>query len=132
MEKKLKTQLIKILTASLALAFISSESFASSFDNLERERALTIMKYLDADVGEYQRLEALEDAKRRLLDLERMALRDKSSRGVGSYKAVRAFSDYEKTFLVHASAESGKNIIIHWMDSIGLTSLSINNARVVK
>lgn len=132
MENKMKHHLIPTLVASLSLAFISSASSASSFDNLERERALTILKYMDADIGEHHRIVALEDAKRRLLDLERIALQDKKLRGIGSYKAMRAFSDYEKTFLVHASAESGKSIIVHWMDSIGLTSSSINSARVVK
>jgi hypothetical protein len=132
MEKKMKNKLIPVLVATLSLVFISSGSSASSFDNLERERALTILKYMDTDMGEHQRIVALEDAKRRLLDLERIALQEKNLRGFGSYKAIRAFSDYEKTFLVHASAENEKNIIIHWMDSIGLTSSSINNARIVK
>ena len=59
-------------------------------------------------------------------------MQDKTLKKTGSFRAVRAFKDYERTFLVHASAEFNKTPIIHWMDNIGLTSTNLLATRAVK
>jgi hypothetical protein len=132
METKMKsTSLMSALVIAASL-FASGTAFASSIDNLERERAMALAEYLSPDMGADERWSQLERAKRRLTDLERIALQDKTLKKTGSFRAVRAFKDYERTFLVHASAEFNKNPIIHWMDNIGLTSTNLLATRAVK
>jgi len=131
METTMRTKSLTPILFTMALS-ISGNAIASSIDNLERERAITLAEYLSPDVGPDERWSQLEKAKRRLTDLERVALQDKTLKKSGSYRAIRAFKDYEQTFLVHASAEFNKTPIIHWMDNVGLTSTNLLATREVK
>ncbi len=128
----MKTKLIfsTLLVSYSLMAGINAH--ASSIDNLERERAITLAEYLDTNTGVEERWSKLNKDKRRLTELERIALQDKTLKKTTSYQAVRAFKDYERTFLVHASAEFNKTPLIHWMDSIGLTTSNILSTREVK
>jgi len=65
-----------VLVASAIL--ISAPALAGSLENLERERSIMVSRLLDADLNVAQRQEKITFSKRRLADLERIALNDKA------------------------------------------------------
>ena len=62
--------------ALLAAAALAAPAHADTLANMERERALLIETMLDAGITTAERQVRLEAGQRRLLDLERMVLRD--------------------------------------------------------
>ena len=73
---KIKRLLIVAITATL----LPQLSIAGSLENLERERALTVMEMIDGKLSAEERWQRLSAAKRRLADLERIVLNDKKLR----------------------------------------------------
>ena len=68
-----------VRTCLLASAvLISVPAHADSLENLERERSIMVAHVLDADLNVAQRQEKMAFSKRRLADLERIALNDKA------------------------------------------------------
>lgn len=118
-----------IATALSAAALTAAPAAAGTLENLERERAMLITTLLDADLGPAERQEKVAVAKHRLVDLERMVLRDDSLRGKTTPQVRRAFADYDLTFLVHASVESGTTVSDHWLSRLGLTTSAVMNAQ---
>jgi len=111
---------------------ISSSAMAGSLENLERERALTVVAMLDSTMDVEARWNKLSLAKARLADLEVMVISDKSLKNSHSVRTKQALSNYELTFLAHASAEFNKSIAAHWFDSVGLNTDQIMASRVAR
>ena len=125
----------KTIITGLILAVaggISSSAIADSLKNLERERGLTVAAILDNTIGVEERWSKLSLSKARLADLEVMLINDKSLKNNYSTRVKHALSNYELTFLAHASAEHNKSIAAHWFDTIGLNTDQILASRLAK
>ena len=117
------------LIASAVL--ISAPAVAGSLENLERERSIMVSHLLDADLNIAQRQEKIAFSKRRLTDLERIALNDKALKESRSPLVLKAFKNYEMSFLVHSAAESGRSMSTHWLEGIGLSTSDLMNTRPI-
>ena len=117
------------LIASAVL--ISAPAVAGSLENLERERSIMVSLLLDADLNIAQRQEKIALSKRRLTDLERIALNDKALKKSRSPLVLKVFKNYEMSFLVHSAAESGRSMSTHWLEGIGLSTSDLMNARPI-
>lgn len=126
---KTNTGLLAAGLAAVALSFAAVPASAGTLENLERERAIAISTILDANLTASDRQARLEDARRRLVDLERMALRDESLRGRNTPNVRRAFENYDLTFLVHAATEKNLALTDHWLEQMGLTTQAVMTAR---
>ncbi len=116
---------IALLTAVLA----APTAQAGSLENLERERALLVEAFIEPDPGPAERQARIALSSRRLVDLERMVLRDDSLTGRNTPTVRRAFANYDLTFLVHAATEQDMAVVDIWLEQIGITSQSILSAR---
>ena len=121
--KKFQT-LIKISLIS-GLLFTSQMAHAGTLENLERERAQLIETFLDANLNTGERLSKIETSKPRLIDLERMVLRDDRLTGRNTPTVRRAFGNYDLTFLVHASSEKNRTLFDLWLTQVGITTETI-------
>jgi len=121
-----------ITLASLATLGMTASAQAGSIENMERERALVIGQILDPAMSSQMRWERMGYSKRRMADLERIALNDKTLQDSRKPSVLRAFREYELSFLVHAATESQRPITIHWLETMGLTTSDLMNARVSK
>ena len=117
------------LIASAVL--ISAPAVAGSLENLERERSIMVSLLLDANLNIAQRQEKIAFSKRRLTDLERIALNDKALRASRSPLVLKVFKNYEMSFLVHSAAESGRSMSTHWLEGIGLSTSDLMNTRPI-
>lgn len=117
---------------SLASLGISSSAQAGSIENMERERAIVISQILDPAMSSQTRWKRMGYSKRRMVDLERIALNDKSLQDSRKHSVMRAFREYELSFLVHAATESQRPITVHWLETMGLTTSDLMNARISK
>ncbi|MBL4907498.1 MAG: hypothetical protein JKX94_08610 [Sneathiella sp.] len=115
------------LSATLSL-FVLASAEAGSLENLERERAILIDTMLSGDLGIKERQARLETTGTRLIDLERMVLRDKSLAGKNTSLVQAAFQNYDLTFLAHASIEQDRSLTDHWLNSVGLSTQTLFNA----
>ena len=100
------TLIIAVVIAVASL--LSTPAFANSLfslENLERERAALLSAQLDKSLDLAQRQQKVQNIYRRLVDIERMVLRDDRVTSSNSQLAQNAFDKYELTFLVHSSAE---------------------------
>jgi hypothetical protein len=119
-----------LLLAALAGAGATVPAAAGPLENLERERAILLATLLDPAVDIETRRDRADLAIRRLVDLERMAMRDPGVAGDTGAVARRAFADYELTFLAHASIERGMTPLALWLERLGLTGDRLLAARV--
>lgn len=129
---------MKKLSAILAIAtfFISITSHVNAkpnslftLENLERQRATLLNNLTTKQLNTYQREQETNNLIKRLVDLERMVLRDDRIATSNSIMAKKAFQNYELTFLVHAGSESKKSPIAHWLYSLKITDESIANSK---
>ena len=123
---------LKILfpaAALLAATALAVPAQADTLANMERERALLIETMLDGGIAPAERQVRLEAGQRRLLDLERMVLRDDKLVGRNTPQVRRAFANYDLTFLVHASAEKSRTMAETWLAQLGLTTQSLMSAK---
>ncbi|OFW82696.1 MAG: hypothetical protein A2018_07590 [Alphaproteobacteria bacterium GWF2_58_20] len=118
-----------VLMACLGITFLASPAFAGSVENLERERAELVATMLDPGLSAAERQETLAAGARRLVDFERMVLRDRTLPGRETPAVKMAFANDDLTFLVLASGEKGLWIVDHWLDHMGLSSASLETAR---
>jgi hypothetical protein len=109
---------------------VFAQAKADSLENLERERAIAISKMLNADISVAQRSEYMMASWRRLTDLEKIVINDKSLKSNSPAAALRAFNSYELTFLSHASAEKKQKITQHWAETVGLSTSDLLVSRV--
>ena len=121
-----------ITLTSLASLGISFSAQAGSIENMERERAIFISQILDPAMSSQTRWKRVGYSKRRMVDLERIALNDKSLQDSRKHSVMRAFREYELSFLVHAATESQRPITVHWLETMGLTTSDLMNARISK
>ena len=110
---------------------IGAPAVAGSLENLERERSIMVSHLLDADLNVAQRQEKIAFSKRRLADLERIALNDKALKESRSPLVLKVFKNYEMSFLVHSAAESARSMSTHWLEGIGLSTSDLMNARSI-
>lgn len=129
----------RIITTLLAVTVLSLPLLASpgpggvalagSLENLERERALLLEVFLDPAITPQERAARVALSQQRLLDLERVALRDDSLLARNTPTVRRAFENYDLTFLVHAAGERGVPLIDQWLDQIGVSTQALMAAR---
>ena len=112
---------ITAFTLVVTISNSTSPVHAGSIENLERERTILIHNILSPELVAEERQEKLKLSERRLIDLERIALRDKSLTGRNTPAIKRAFANYDLTFLVHAAIENNRNIADYWLEQVGLT-----------
>ncbi|GAC20242.1 hypothetical protein [Paraglaciecola arctica] len=121
------TLVIATITSLLSTASFANSLF--SLENLERERAALLNAQLDSSLDLAQRQQKVQNIYRRLVDIERMVLRDDRVTSSNSALAQNAFNKYELTFLVHSSAEKSQPPMSHWLSEVHLTTKSILSAK---
>lgn len=123
--------LTKVFAAAVIVGstLVAMPAFAGTVENLERERAILIDTMLDADVTPAEREAKIETSRNRLVDLERMVLRDDSLVGVNTPMVRRAFANYDLTFLIHAATEKEMSVIDNWLEQMGITTQSLMSAK---
>ena len=128
----MKTTLLTLVTGiALTIAALPGQANTLfTLQNLERERATLLKTYTNTQLSTAERQANSERLYRRLVDAERMVLRDDRIATDTSMLAKKAFDHYELTFLVHASAEDGNNILEHWLNTLKLSNGDILNTRV--
>lgn len=118
-----------LITLSLYGAAIGAAA-AGTLENMERERAILLETILSGDMDPNERESRIQVARTRLVDLERMVLRDKKLIGRNTPAVRAAFDNYDLTFLVHASTEKGRSIADHWLGEVGVSTTALMNARM--
>ena len=103
---------------------------AGPLETLERERAVMLATWLDPSLSDDERFERVRSAERRLVDFERILLRDDSGSKRPSRDMRLAFESYDRTFLVHAALERETSVFAHWLEQLGFTSVRILGAEV--
>tara|TARA_B110000046_G_scaffold101728_1_gene109274 strand:- start:50 stop:439 length:390 start_codon:yes stop_codon:yes gene_type:complete len=127
------SKLIKNLTIILSLTIGSyANANANSIDTLERERAKALNLVLDKNISIGDRKKNLQKSKMRLLDIERMTINSKDINKNPNYQTIKAFENFDLTFLVHTSLEKGKSLSITWLEEMGLTTVNLMNTRVTR
>ena len=120
-----------IFAAALVLASgLSFSAQAGTLENMERERAILLETLLTAELSPEKRQARVEQARNRLIDLERMVLRDKTLIGKSTPAVRAAYERYDLTFLVHASVEQNRALLDHWLHQVGVSTESLMNARI--
>jgi len=122
---------ITLVIATFA-SLLSTQVLANSLfslENLERERAALLSAQLDSSLDLNQRQQKVQSIYRRLVDIERMVLRDDRVTSSNNPLAQNAFDKYELTFLVHSSAEKSLPPLSHWMSELQLTTDNILSAK---
>lgn len=118
-----------IATIASLLSLQVSANSLFSLENLERERAALLSAQLDSSLDLDERQQKAQNIYRRLVDIERMVLRDDRVTSSNSQLAQNAFDKYELTFLVHSSAEKSQPPLSHWMSELHLASDNILSAK---
>lgn len=120
-----------VIAATLVLAAgVSLPAQAGTLENMERERAILLESLWTAELSPEKRQAKIEMSRNRLIDLERMVLRDKSLIGKSTPAVRAAYERYDLTFLVHASIERNRALLDHWLHQIGVSTESLMNARI--
>ena len=113
--------------AGTGLSIASAE--AGTLENLMRERAVFVDALLDPSLTPSARQGAIQVSQNRLVDLERMVIRDDSLLGRNTPTVRRAFNKYDLTFLVHSSVEKDISIVDNWLDQIGISTADLMSAK---
>lgn len=125
----MKAKHIIPIAAAICAAALGAAAQAGTIENLERERSITLEALLSADLTPGEREERIGLSKARLVDLERMVLRDEALRGKSTPTVRAAFENYDLTFLVHASIERNRTVVDHWMEQVGVSTGTLMAAR---
>ena len=116
-------KLMTILAAvTLTYGAAAQANDLNTLQNLERERAQLLATALRAETTPLAQRQALDTSTQRLIDIERMAIRDERLQGHGSPLVEACFEDYDRCFLVHASAENQQSVLDHWLTRLGVTT----------
>jgi len=118
------------LAVSTATFAASNAAQAGTLENLERERAILVQTFMNPTLDPEQRQASIASTNRRLVDLERMVLRDKSLRGKNTKVVRRAFRSYDVSFMAHASAEKNLTLVDNWMEQFGLSTETLMTAEI--
>lgn len=119
-----------LIATSLMAITVTGAANAGTLENLERERALTIETMLDPAITPETRLKKVTSSKHRLVDLERMVIRDPSLKGSTKPVVRVAFENYDLTFMAHASIENQVGMMDQWLEEIGVSTASLMDARL--
>lgn len=125
----LKATSTSLLLAGLMLTQYVQAANVHSVESLERERASLISLIVDEKHDANSRRQHIKRYYRRLTDIERMVLRDERLVGNQDPIVKRAFSSYDLTFLVHASAEAKLDIADHWLAQAGLSAATVMSTK---
>jgi|TARA_Y100000031_G_scaffold100541_1_gene110264 hypothetical protein len=128
-QKKIRN-LAAVAAVAAAAISIAPSADAGTVENLERERAIAIETMLNPELKPDERHAKVELFKRRLVDLERMALRDESLKGRNTRNVQRLFENYDISFLIHASVEKNLSVLDNWLEQIGVSTQTIMSATV--
>lgn len=118
-----------VLLAIAGCTFVAAAQ-AGTLENLERERAIVLDTHLDQSLKPVERQAKTQISRNRLIDLERMVLRDKSLAGKNTPRVRKAFDNYDLTFLMHASTEANRGVLDHWLEQVGVSTHSLMNTRL--
>ena len=118
------------LSAFVTAAAITAPAAAGTLENMERERAIAIDTMLSADLSPLEREEQVAVTRTRLVDLERMVMRDESLKGKSTPAVRNAFENYDLSFLAHASVERNRTMIDHWLEQVGISTNTLMSARL--
>ena len=97
---------------------------------LGAERAIMLSTLFSTEGSDDQRSEKLKISRERLIDMERMVIRDKTLVGKNTPAVRSAFENYDLTFLVHASLENNRTLMEHWLKEIGVSTETLMAARL--
>ena len=122
---------IKIMLTMLLLLNFLNPALATSIENMERTRAALISVMLDANMNLDKKQNKIKNFKLRLLDSESIVINDKKIIQNPDRYTIRAFEEYELSFLVHASIENNLDISDHWFNQMGLTTSNLENTRLI-
>jgi len=125
----LKSSAIGLAVAAVLAIGAAPVAEAGSLGNMERERAILLETLLSGDLTPEERQSRVAISRARLVDLERIVLRDKSLIGRDTPMVRAAFENYDLTFLVHASVKKGRSPADHWLSEIGMSTQTVMNAR---
>ena len=120
----------KLLALITTLSFVAFSSFATEpsifvLKNLERERAVLLNTLIQAELPTAERQIKAQALYRRLVSAEQMALRFDLKSGETNELEKQIFTQYDMSFLFHASAEKNINVIEHWLTELDLSNLNI-------
>ena len=122
-----------LIAASLIFSAITGVQAKANplftLENLERERAVFLNNLTTTKLNAHQREQQANHIIKRLIDMERMVLRDDRIAMSNSIMAKNAFEHYELTFLVHAGSESKKAPMAHWLHALNITDESIHKSK---
>ncbi|MBE0529637.1 MAG: hypothetical protein IH626_02350 [Rhodospirillales bacterium] len=121
---------IRLVPLAATIVLSAGIANAGTLENLERERAILVETLLSPALTAEERQDKVATSKMRLVDLERMVLRDESLKGQNRSIIRKAFENYDLTFLVHASVEKKASLMDLWLDQVGISTHSLMNARV--
>lgn len=119
-----------LILGGLLAVTLTSAANAGTLENLERERALTIETMLNPSITPDIRQAKVTSATHRLVDLERMVIRDPSLKGSTKPVVRVAFENYDLTFMAHASIEKQVNMMDQWLEQIGISTASLMDTRM--
>jgi hypothetical protein len=125
----MKRLITPLFLLTLILAAAVQPARAGTLENMERERAMLLEALLSADMTVEERQKHISLSRTRLIDLERMVLRDKTLTGRNTPLVRAAFENYDLTFLVHASVEKNRSLMDHWLAEIGVSTQTLMNAQ---
>ena len=128
--KKLMCGFLMSVMGSLILLGPTGMSLAGNLENLERERAIMLESFLVLEPHAKKGMDHKLITRQRLIDLERLVLRDNKLLKKNRSAVRVALSNYDLTFLMHASVEKNKDVFEHWLQEIGISSTSLKKARV--
>ena len=120
------------LACTIASITSFTPAIAGTIETLERERALAMETILNPELSPSERQIKLETYKIRLIDLERMVLRDGSLKGRNTPVVRKAFENYDLTFLVHGATENNLALTDGWLAQVGITTQSLMSASIRK
>ena len=112
------------------VTFAANGVIAGPLENLERERAIAVETLLSTSINTQEKQDKINVSKRRLVDLERMVIRDKSIASKNTPIVRAAFDNYDLTFLVHASTENQRSLMDHWLKQVGVSTNAVMTARI--
>ncbi|MDA9170913.1 hypothetical protein N9O69_02410 [Alphaproteobacteria bacterium] len=122
---------IKIMLTILLLSTFLNPALATSIENMERTRSALISIMLDVNMNADKKQNQLNNFKLKLLDNERIVINDKKIIQNPDRYTIKAFEEFELSFLVHASIEKNLDISEHWFNQIGLTTSNLENTRLI-
>ena len=123
---------IKTMFTVIMILTMFSGVKAETVENLERMRAKTLTVMFDKNINLNKRADKVQKLKLKLLDMEKIVLNDKNLSNNPSSNTIKAFENFNFTFLVHSSLEKDKPIAINWLEELGFTSENLLRSRVFR